>query len=172
MKGILPELKGSVDNISPQYSVLHELNSRINHSDIKRVYNFSFSTKELQPYHSQNHYSLNKVIWRLRNYTYDLSIYASLDKQIFILPESKRELFVLSLLIDTFIKENKEDIVGSYKQCHLIKKVYTHMKNIGEISRILHNYLPKNEYMIMIELCFTLFTKCRDMCAKFVISNN
>ena len=49
MKGILPELKGSVDNISSQYSVLHELNSRINHSNKMKVFTKKSSPNKKSP---------------------------------------------------------------------------------------------------------------------------
>ena len=152
MKGKLPSLSLSKEQINPSYNILNKINHRI-------------STKNILPFEKiECPLKLEKLLWSLRKYEgCDIFIRqcTKIEKKLFMEIESDREYQFVDIITDSLVDKACIDIYKSNKIESQIQ--LSLIQSLGEISRDIVNSLDTYSYKITKESALKIFERCKQM---------
>lgn len=170
MKGRLPKLSGSDTRLGPSYSVVDRINKNIS------LKNMEWRINSHKNVLVKSTYS-NKVLrlgWALRYYDpVDLFLdnVLTLERDIFMIDESKREDWLFRLVMDNLFCENVDTYHNIYKKNKIddVENIVNLLKTLIQVADVMKDIvnLLDDSYMISKSISTIIFGKLRILIYKY-----
>ena len=157
MRGELSELTFQDRKMSPGYSILTELNSKIS---LQRLEMEKEITSEINP-------KFHKLLWYLRYYDNSEEFIQKLSKYekiLFMTNEREREYVFFYYLLEHLLNKTDEKYLVCYKQNKIQdKKMKEFFYELGNIYKDIINSLHPMTYKIIVDTSKKIFIKIKDI---------
>ena len=168
MKGILPNIIGSDNNINTNYKILSKINTSIKSDNINNLFN-----NFINPNRIINNCNIqtnnNKLLWYLRNY---------INSNIFInkLDDIESYLFINKIDTDIYILNhiyeliNKLNINTEYKSNNINDNIIEKLNIFNEIYEVvinIYNNLNKDKYLFIRKSLKIIYENIRTIIIKY-----